>query len=630
MLPALTGLLVLSLAAGCAGTGGARPGARRRGRAPAVTAERPRLLLRAGKTPPAISLRDLERVPRDDDFRVMFDRLARCRKASAQAMLYLLSGEKKYAEAALARMRAWKPPEKIGPFEVYFQLREMALAYDWLHDYPGFDETSRAELRRKAAPLLERGMKIGDDHIFHNYVWMSNCGAWLWALAISGDDPAAGAAVETLYARLRDGLIPGMEYLKGAPGESMWYWALYDFSPALQCFLAARSALSSDPAGLGRGRPEWLRRQFENVIACTRPDMKYVPFGDSKTGPDGGVTHEMAGMIAAATWLLDSPSGAHLGRWLAAKRGPKRYYGETGIFYFLYARSVKTRPAEPPLAALSGDGNGGHAFARSSWKPDATMIAFRCTDHFGDHNHFDQGSFTVYRDGELALDPRHYKKVRGPQQATRGHSTLLVDGAGQRPVRGQHFTRLDEFRANLKAGLHLETGDMTRFATVPGWTACTGSFAQAYPDGALARCVRQLLFVPPGVLLVVDRLAPGAGAPRGGRAITWQLMLAAEPKVSGRVASVTNGKSWLRCTPLLTAAGPAPTSTPGLAGSHRLACEYRLTGPTILAHLIEVGPGAAARGAPALRLKREGDVLTATVAGRTWRLGPVEVTGPGR
>ena len=71
-------------------------------------------------------------------------------------------------------------------------------------------------------------------------------------------------------------------------------------------------------------------------------------------------------------------------------------------------------------------------------------------------------------------------------------------------------------------------------------------------------------------------------------------------------------------------------NTPGLAGSHRLACEDRLTGPTILAHLIEVGPGAAARGAPALRLKREGDVLTATVAGRAWRLGPVEVTGPGR
>jgi hypothetical protein len=620
-------LLAFSLAAGgCAP--GARPAARRSG-PPAVRPEHPRLFVGAADSPTAISLRDLERVPRDEDFRVMFERLARCRKASAQAMLYLLSGERKHAEAALARMESWETPGNIGPFEVYFQLREMALAYDWLHGYPGFDAAAKAEMRRKARPLLERGLKIGDDHIFHNYVWMSNCGAWLWALAASGDDPAAGGAVETLYARLGERLFPGMEYLEGAPGESMRYWSLYDFSPALQCLLAARSALAADPAGLGRGRPDWLRRHFDQLIACTRPDMRYVPFGDSKTGPDGGVTHEMAGMIDAATWLLDHPPGAHFSRWLAARRGPKRYYGETGIFYFLYARSARTRPAEPPLAGLFGDENGGHVLARSSWKGDATLIAFRCTDHFGDHNHFDQGSFTVYREGELALDPGLYMTTRGPQQATTYHSTLLIGGAGQRPVRGQYFTSVEQFRRNLEGGHRLETGEVAHFATGPGWTGCTGRFAQAYEKGLLAECTRQLLFVPPGLLLVVDRLAPGQPVPAGGRRVTWQLMLAAVPEIAGRVASISNGKSWLRCTPLLPSAGPVPMSARALAGSHRLAYEYRLTGPTVLVHLIEVGPDAAPPGAPALRLERDGEVLTATIAGETYTLGPVEITGPG-
>lgn len=53
-----------------------------------------------------------------------------------------------------------------------------------------------------------------------------------------------------------------------------------------------------------------------------------------------------------------------------------------------------------------------------------SIVTLRSTDHFGDHHHHDQGSFVIYRNGLLAVDPPVYRKVRGPQQPTEVHNTL--------------------------------------------------------------------------------------------------------------------------------------------------------------------------------------------------------------
>ncbi|MFW6108038.1 MAG: heparinase II/III domain-containing protein [bacterium] len=580
--------------------------------------DRPRLFVRPAETPHAISLRQLRAIPRDEDVTYALDKLKRQKSAAAQAMVWLLTGDTAAADKAVARMRDYDNPKgKGGPFTVYFRLREFALAYDWLHTYKGFTAAMKAEVRRKLGPLAATGMRISNDHIFHNYVWNSAGGVGLWALATAGEDADADKLYRAIRDRLNRRLYPGWKYMDGQPGESMGYWALYDLSPGALVLLAAQSAAESDVMKIIRRDGDWLDRQYQYLIHVTTPAMKYLTWGDSRWGqPDNGVTHEMAGVSDGLAWALRSPTGAYFSRWMArSKRGMKRFYGETAMFYLLYTRHLRTRPKTPPLSILAGGEHGGHWIARSAWTPDATIVGFRCTDFFGNHNHFDQGSFIIYRKGLLATDPPVYPKVHAGQEKTEFHNTLLIGGKGQRRARGQEFATLAAFKTALEKR-RLETGDMLFHKEAGGWAAVAGQFAQAYPDGLVESCVRQILFVRPGRVLVVDQLRAPAGADPVN--VGWLLQLPKEPTQRQGVIVATNGESWLRCRPVVP--GPSiPTIGETWAKTHRAAYTYELKRALTLLHLLDVGEGTRPGKPPEIGTKRTRRGLYVTLGDRTFR-----------
>ena len=158
-----------------------------------INHDRPRLLLRAKDTPYAISLQQLRVLPRDAEFQKMLQQLESLKppRVAVLALAYHLTGRADTAERALAVMRAWQMPQNKetlnDPLNVYFTLLDMALAYDWLHGYAGFDDQSRTALRQKLWPFAENAFKLGDDHVFHNYVWMYNGGAMQRARMVMED-----------------------------------------------------------------------------------------------------------------------------------------------------------------------------------------------------------------------------------------------------------------------------------------------------------------------------------------------------------------------------------------------------------------------------------------------------------
>ncbi len=613
-------LVVSAFGAGRAATVAVIPPAAR------IKKDRPRLLLRPKATPHAVSLGQLKAIPRDAEFKQMLAQLRKRKSADAQAMVHLLTGEKEAAEKAIARMRAYTAPAKPNAFHVFFGLREMALAYDWLHGYPGMTKEIKAEVRRKMAPLAAAGGRIGDDHLFHNYVWMCNSGMMLWALATLGDDPQAEKLFATVQGRFNDRLFPAMQYLDGMPGDAQGYWYLYCLNTGTQALLGAQSAFEADLVGtVKKNGGNWLGRQLDGLMLSTLPDTRYIPWGDMQRGPDGAVSHEMAGIIDAATWALKSPGGAHFSKWLAAERGTKRFYGRTAIYYFIYTRTMKVKPAAPPLAMLAGGKHGGHFLARSAWKNDATVLGFRSADHCGSHNHFDQGSFIIYRRGLLALDSGRYKSPGGIKQETAAHNTLLFGGKGQRRVRGQWFKTVAEFKKNLEGGKRLETGGILFHKETPGWAAVAGQFAQAYDPGIVKSCVRQVLFVRPGTVAVVDHLAAPAGKELP--EVSWLLHVPGKPGLAAGQATTTNGKSWLRCRAILHR-GATPTMTPGLktqlSAAHKLSDTYRVTfsyqgGPKLtLVHVLEVGDGTAPGKAAGVKAKLTAEGVEVPLGGRTF------------
>lgn len=55
--------------------------------------------------------------------------------------------------------------------------------------------------------------------------------------------------------------------------------------------------------------------------------------------------------------------------------------------------------------------------ARSDWGPDATYVTFKAGDNFWSHQHLDEGAFTIYKGGPLAIDSGLY----GPQYGSDHH-----------------------------------------------------------------------------------------------------------------------------------------------------------------------------------------------------------------
>ncbi|HOX06903.1 MAG TPA: heparinase II/III family protein [Planctomycetota bacterium] len=592
-----------------------------------IAKDHPRLLLRAKDSPQAVSVEQLRKIPRDAEFSAMLEQLRKCGGAAPAALVWQLTGEKADAEKALAALRAWKAPEKAGdPFDIYFPCRDAALAYDWLHGYPGFTDEIKKEVRDKVFPLAAIGLKNGHDHVFHNYVWMWNCGAALWALASAGDDPRGDKLLTDVATRFNADMFPAMAYLQGQPADSPGYWSLYCLAPGATVLAAAQSAFGQDLAGkVAKDGGDWVGGQLENLAHQTLPNLRHMPWGDQQEGGDGGVAHEMAGTIDMMTWLSKSPAGAHLGRRIAGLRGTKRFYGETAMFYFIYTRTMAVEAKEPPLARLSGGAIGGNWMAREKWDDGATVVALRCTDCYTGHNHFDEGSFVIYRQGLLAADAGIYKNVGGAQQKTNCHNTLLFGGAGQRGVRPSSNATLEGYIKALQGGgKGFETGNMLFQEDKGAWAAAAGEFGQAYDPAVVGRAMRQVLFLRPGTIAIVDQLA----APQGKDLpeVTWPLHVTGQPKVDGAGVSAGNGKAWLRCRALLPAGAAAPAVSDGpltyLEGGNKKAptwrAEYKYPGKAslTLVHLLEVGDGAEPGAAADAKAEATVEGVALTIAGR--------------
>jgi hypothetical protein len=256
------------------------------------------------------------------------------------------------------------------------------------------------------------------------------------------------------------------------------------------------------------------------------------------------------------------------------------------------------------------------------------VVAFRCTDHFGDHHHYDQGSFMIWRNGLLAVDPPVYRKVRGPQQLTEHHNTLLLDERPQRPVRGQGFVTIEDFQKNLQAGRKMETGDILFSHDAGTWAAVAGQFAQAYDEGLVESCVRQLLFVRPDKVIVVDRLRAEAGKPLP--RVQWLLQLPREPSQPERGLVASNGTSWIRCRAILPANGAVPTVSATPVSTQRASFEYRGQTELALVHVLDVGDGTVAGPPPPVAAQQTGQDVHVVLDGSRFVFagsGEYRVTG---
>ncbi len=124
--------------------------------------------------------------------------------------------------------------------------------------------------------------------------------------------------------------------------------------------------------------------------------------------------------------------------------------------------------------------------------------------------------------------------------------------------------------------------------------------------------MRQLLFIRPGIVVVVDQVK----APQGTAldSVTWQLELANEPKALEGVISMSNGPSWLRCRSL-TPQGTGPLVQATTVNTWRACYSYKAQKELTLIHLFEVGDGEIPSAGTAAVVNLDGEKIELIING---------------
>jgi heparin/heparan-sulfate lyase len=184
----------------------------------------------------------------------------------------------------------------------------------------------------------------------------------------------------------------------------------------------------------------------------------------------------------------------------------------------------------------------GFAFARSSWKEDATAFFFRSGRRFTAHQHLDSGHFLIFKNDELLGDGGHYDSFGGPNgnhainyyMRTIAHNSILIhdpNEAWPQPTETTKGMRAGPTSYNdggqaypwIRAGLGhnggvpnvdafhkfhdlFEVAQLTAFKDFGPCVYTAGDFTKSYSAQKAKGVTRQIVYLRPGTFVIFDRV----------------------------------------------------------------------------------------------------------------------------
>ncbi|MBI4613977.1 MAG: heparinase II/III family protein [Planctomycetes bacterium] len=561
------------------------------------------------------------------------------------AMRWLVQGDRDAADRAVARIQIAGSTDYQ---ELTFWLPYHAIAYDWLQGFDGFSPQERAKARdallvgiRACAPLyLEEGRQI-----FHNSYPGNACPAALAAMVLSPESSEAKETWEKAHEKILAELLPGLAYRDGAFQEGYSY-AMELYEPLL-LYLAAYESWTGEDIfrKIEREFGDCVRSGLLWMVYGARGGRTFVRWGDIVGGSRATTREERKWMFDLVAFATSDADLAAFSRrlseiWKDGVHGATR----NALWSYLWERPELAGRAtrQLPPDRLWGKDSLGHAILRAGWEDGDTVVSFQAGDHFGFHQHQDQGNFTIWRGEPLAaegglysLEKPYYDRYFTTAWA---HNLVVLSGPGvahdgaQRPLHLHHCFSVEEYRT-LLSNDSLETGNILYFESRPDHAAVGADITAAYDPVSMSGFVRQLVFLRPATVVVLDSVATA----KGDQIPRWLLQTVEKPEIVENGAVLTKGETRLYVRRLLpenaearvvegfVAAGE--TYTPGRGPQEfdenarwRIELSPGSGGRVFFLHvLFAAAPGGTP---PAARLARDGSSLGATVGGRTVLFDP--------
>jgi hypothetical protein len=442
----------------------------------------------------------------------------------------------------------------------------LAFAYDWLYDDLTPEQRQKyGEASLNSAKECYKTWRHSDfnNHQYLEYGPVLWTGIALWREGID-DEAVEQLAIDGLNL-LVDHFMPAHDIVgKGDGGwhESMSYHAFftYEFAHLIELWSSASGEdLWKNYAGLD-GDSDWH-------VYCNRP------FDEGQLSiADIGGRNAFGSANAQYLVLLQNKRKDGLARYWTERikqeairrhsRGAN--YSRDGSDWWTYILwfdpnvAMIKREELPTSRLFSGLG---WASMRSDWTPDATFALFLCSPLWlGGHQHLDNNSFIIDKNGLLAIDSGVYEGTahRANYYArTIAHNTVTcfdpdekfnagVWGSGN-PGKGsndggQLYTSGPERVSEIKPDDENHRGRILAYKSNDIYTYVVGDATQSYSSSKLREFTRAFLYIQPNIFVIFDRVE----STKAEFVKTWLLHSAYEPTIDNSTANISYGKSQLR------------------------------------------------------------------------------------
>jgi VanZ family protein len=278
------------------------------------------------------------------------------------------------------------------------QVKPLAVAYDWLYDQ--WTEEQRSQLRDKLAEgtdylifrIREKSRLSPYNVILYNSPFQALIAS---TLALYGDHPRGDFAMRFTYDLWMNRVLPVWQQVMGRNGgwhEGGEYVGIGIGQAVYQVPAMWRKATGQDlfVAGLG------IRGFLDFLVYRTRPDGTHFRWGDA-----GFFERRVPDRVPLAIEYR------HFAAY-SQKQCPKKLEPTSWPWGPLPRPELCSPDAITRLPWTRHFDGIGLVVARSDWTPDATYVTFKAGNNYWSHSHLDQGAFTIYKGGALAIDSGLY------------------------------------------------------------------------------------------------------------------------------------------------------------------------------------------------------------------------------